>query len=171
MTPKPCRKKEEREREREAKRRLRALLPFLEGDTWRAATQALKELDEWAAEYWGGDEAVEIVEDEGDADRGKVARASTPTTTAAGGAPKAARTSSPSTTADGGESAPVRGPQKRGHRATPPLHQPQLARPRRLALTVLLGGAAGGLLHLSASWNRSEATRAVPKTVGATKTT
>ena len=44
-----------------ARRRLRALLPFLEEEARSATNQALQELDAWATEYWGTEEVVEIV--------------------------------------------------------------------------------------------------------------
>ena len=50
-----------------ARRRLRALLPFLEEEARSATQQALQKLDAWAAEYWGTEEVVETVDDGGEA--------------------------------------------------------------------------------------------------------
>ena len=49
-----------------ARRHLRHLLPFLlDADTREATQKALKELNDWAREYWGP-ELVEIVDDDGE---------------------------------------------------------------------------------------------------------
>ena len=54
-----------------ARRRLRELLPFLEGEAKSATTKALQEPDTWAAEYWGEEEVVEIADDGGNMDTGR----------------------------------------------------------------------------------------------------
>ena len=80
-----------------ARRHLRHLVPFpLDAGAKTAVQKALKELNDWAREYWGP-ELVEIVEDDDENDTG-AARTSSTTTTAAGNG-GAARTSCTGTTA------------------------------------------------------------------------
>ena len=75
---------------------LRKLIPFPYGDVLDTTRAALRHLDTWTTQYWGGEGAIQIASDDDDVGT-LAASASSPTTTAAG--EKAARTKRTSTTA------------------------------------------------------------------------